>query len=143
MDWLVAALVIAGCLAVLIGSRLMVTHACADLRLEFQRQIDALSAKLTSLEQTASAQTAALALGKIEASAAPSSVEAQMPVHISDEITPETLARIAETVTALLGRTVRIRSVKILPTSDAVANPWAQQGRAVIQASRNFASRRR
>jgi len=142
MYWLLAALIIAGWLVVLISARLMLTHACADLRLEFQRQIDALSAKVKALEQTASAQAAALTPGKIEAAA--SGVEAQVPTtQISDEITPETLAKIGETITALLGRKVRIRSVKILHTPDAIANPWALQGRAVIQASRNFASRRR
>jgi hypothetical protein len=134
MYWLVAALVIAGCLAVFISSRLMLTRTCAGLRLELQRQIDSLSAKITALEETASARTAALAPGKIEASAAPGA---------SDEITPETLAAIVETITALLGRKVHIRSVKILETPNAIANPWAQHGRAVVQASHDLAQPKR
>jgi hypothetical protein len=140
MYLLTAALVIAGWLAVFISSRLMLKRTCAELRLEFQRQIDSLSANVRALEQTAAARTVAVAPGKME----PSAAQAQVPAtQTSDEITPETLATISETVTALLGRKVRIRSVKILETPNAIANPWAQHGRAVVQASRNFASRRR
>jgi hypothetical protein len=134
MYWLVAALFIAGCLAVFISLRFMLMRTCAELRLEFQRQIDALSAKITALEEKASARTAGLARGKIEASAVPGA---------SDEITPETLAAIAETITALLGRKVHIRSVKILETPNAIANPWAQHGRAVVQASHYLAQPKR
>jgi len=142
MYWLIAALV-ATWLALLIGSRRMVKNTVAELRLEFQRQLDSLSEQVKGLEEAAGARTAVVATGKTYSSDAPSAPAHAAVTPGSDEITPETLARIAETVTALLGRKVRIRSVKILPTSDAVANPWAQQGRAVIQASRNFASRRR
>jgi hypothetical protein len=53
------------------------------------------------------------------------------------------LATIAETVAALLGRKVQIRSVKILPVPDAIANPWAQRGRAIVQASHDFSQRSR
>jgi hypothetical protein len=60
-----------------------------------------------------------------------------------EEITAETLAKIADTVAALLGRRVRIRSVRIVEQEDAIVNPWAQQGRVVIHASHNFAQRAR
>lgn len=133
MDWIVAALVIAGWLAVFIGSRRLLTRTCAELRLELQRQIDSLSAAARGLEQAAGSRTVAAAPAKMEAAAA----------RAFDEITPETVARIAETITALLGRRVHIRSVKILETPNAIANPWAQHGRAVVQASHYLAQTKR
>ena len=132
MYLLTAALVIAGWLVVFIGLRRTLKRTCAELRPEFQRQVDSLSARLEVLERAADTRTAT-------ASAVLSPREAQAP----EEITAETLATIAETITALLGRKVRIRSVKILPTPDATANPWAQQGRAVVQASHDFSQRSR
>jgi hypothetical protein len=144
MYLLTAALIIAGWLVMFIGLQWMVKRTGAELRLEFQRQIETLSAKVKNLEEAASAPTAVLAPGKWEASAAPGVAQAHLPApQVSEAITPEILAKLADTITALLGRKVRIRSVKILETPDASPNPWAQHGRAVIQASRNFASRRR
>ena len=102
----------------------------AELRLEFQRQVDSIAARVAVLEQEVDTPAAPAATSTAEAQAA-------------DEITPETLATIAETVAALLGRKVQIRSVKILPVPDAIANPWAQRGRAIVQASHDFSQRSR
>jgi len=144
MDILITVLVIAGWLALFIGSRRMLKRECAELRFEFQHQIDSLSAKVKDLVETVGTRTVAVAPGKTKASAASSAAELQIPAtDASGEITPETLATISNTVTALLGRKVHISSVKILETPNVMANPWAQHGRAVVQASRNFASRRR
>ena len=149
MYWLVAALVIAGWMAVLIGSRRTLRSACAELRLEFQRQIDSLSAKIEALERTANAPAAAAPISasagsrKMEspAGSAVSPIAAQ--AQSAEEISPETLATIAKTVAVLLGRKVHVRSVKMLPTPDAILNPWAEHGRAVVQASHNFSQRTR
>lgn len=122
----VAALVVAGGAAVYIGSRRALQRTCAELRLELQRQIDALSANVRALERTAGGETAA--------------TPAQTTAAI-EEITPEILRRITETVSGLLGRKVRIRSVKILQTPEPTASSWAQQGRVVVQASHNVAPR--
>ncbi len=132
MYLLTAALVIAGWVVVFIGLRRTLKRTRAELRHEFQRQIDSLSARLEVLERAADTRTAA-------APAVLSPREGQAP----GEITPETLATITEAVTALLGRKVRVRSVKILPTPDAIVNPWAQHGRAVVQASHDFSQRSR
>src|SRR5271166_4758433 len=86
---IIAALVIAGWLTVYISSRRSSARACADLRMELQRQIDSLSESVRSLERTIAAK-------------------------VSEEISPETLAAITETIKGLLGRNVRIRSVKRL-----------------------------
>jgi hypothetical protein len=141
MYLLIAALVIAGWIAVFISSRRALEWKCA----EPQRQIDSLSARVRDLEQAAEARTLSAVAESVKtepsAGTAVPSVAAQS--QALEEITPETLATIAETVTALLGRKVRVRSVKLLPTPDAIVNPWAQQGRAVIQASHNLSERRR
>jgi hypothetical protein len=154
MYLLLAALVLAGCAAVLISSRRLLKRTSAELRFEFQRQIDSLSASVRALERGAEARnatspiSAAGAPGEAESWAgkagSSSAAQAQPPlIEAPEEVTPETLATITETISALLGRKVHIRSVKILQTPNAIVNPWAQHGRAVVQASRNFASRRR
>ncbi|HWY59827.1 MAG TPA: hypothetical protein VNZ03_35520 [Terriglobales bacterium] len=143
-----AVLVIAGWLAVLISSRRTLQRRCAELRLEFLRQ-DSLSASVTALEQAVDARTATAPIsavadsGKIESSAGIAAPPIAAHAHVPEEITPETLATIAETITALLGKKICISSVKILPTPNAIVNPWAQQGRVVVQASHYLASRRR
>jgi len=137
MYLLIAGLVIAGWLAMFIGLRSALKRTGAELRLEFQRQMDSLSANVRSLERTADEPSAA------DAAAARAAQAKNRVTQASDEITPETLATIAETISALLSRKVHIRSVKILETPTGIANPWAQHGRAVIQASHNLAQQRR
>jgi len=147
MYLLIAALVVAGWVAVFISTRSLLQRTCAQLRLELQRQVDALSAKIAALERTDGTWTAPSSVtagfGKIELSAenAVSPVTAQ--AQATEEITPETLATITATITALLGRKARVRSVRILPAPDATANSWAQRGRAIVQASRDFSQRSR
>jgi hypothetical protein len=130
MYLLTTAIIIAACLAVFVGLRRTLKRMSAELRLEFQRQVDSIAARVAVLEQEVDTPAAPAATSTAEAQAA-------------DEITPETLATIAETVAALLGRKVQIRSVKILPVPDAIANPWAQRGRAIVQASHDFSQRSR
>lgn len=154
MYWLTAALVIAGWVAVSINSRRTLQRTCAEVRLEFQRQIDSLSASVRVLEQAAAARTSAAPISAVAesrkmespAGSAASSIAAQAQAPVTQTlaaVTPETLATITETITALLGRKVRIRSVKTLPTPDAIVNSWAQRGRVVVQASHYLAARRR
>jgi hypothetical protein len=107
----------------------------AELREEFQRQIESLSLRIKALEERAAPSAPST---KTTESLAESATE-----QTTEEITPETLATITETITALIGRKVHVRSVKILPTPPALANPWAQHGRAVVQASHNFTQRKR
>ncbi len=61
------------------------------------------------------------------------------PVVDKEELTSETLAIISAAVAAYLGKTVRLRQARLLPTHGA--SPWAQQGRVYIQASHNLAFR--
>jgi methylmalonyl-CoA carboxyltransferase large subunit len=58
-----------------------------------------------------------------------------------EEITPELLVVMAAAVTVFLGKTVRIRSAKMLQSPYEIVNPWAQQGRVFVQASHNLRTR--
>jgi hypothetical protein len=120
---LIAALVLAGWLMVYLSARRELKRACADLRSEFQKQIDSLAETVRAFERSASAQGHG--------------------VEGAEETTPDTLAAIAKAITGLLGRKVRIRSVKMLQTPNTAASQWAQQGRVVVHASHNPASRER
>ncbi|HSY65447.1 MAG TPA: hypothetical protein VK829_12675 [Terriglobales bacterium] len=141
---IIVALIAAGLLAVSISLLRILKRTLTDLHLEFQQQIDALSAKVGILERNPIAQSAASVStlsGKVASQAADEAepCAAQVP----EEITAETLVKIADTVTALLGKKVRIRSVRIVQQQNVIVNPWAQQGRIVIQASHNLAQRGR
>lgn len=145
---IIVAWIAAGLLAVSISLLRILKRTLTDLHLEFQQQIDALSAKVGTLERNPIAQSAASVLtlsGKVPSQAADAAepCAAQVPEEITAEITAETLVKIADTVTALLGKKVRIRSVRIVQQQNAIVNPWAQQGRIVIQASHNLAQRGR
>jgi hypothetical protein len=143
---LITALAVAGWAAAYIGSRGAMKRTCeqmrADLRLEFQRQIDALSENVKNFDRTS--RNSASATTPVVTNRVPSD-NAHPPETgmAAEEITPEILRTLTETITALLGRKIRIRSVKILQTPDTSANSWAQHGRAVIQASHNLVQRGR
>jgi hypothetical protein len=65
--------------------------------------------------------------------------EQQIPEAEEEAVTPETIAVIAAAVTAFLGKKVRVRSARrIFPLG---TSSWAQQGRAIVQASHNLFSR--
>jgi hypothetical protein len=128
--YILAAVLIAGWAAAYIGLRRALQRACkrmrAELRLEFQQQIEALTEKVRTRTLEGAGETTGAAARTAGG---------------NEEITPEILRTITETVSALLGRKVRIRSVKILQTPDATTNSWAQQGRVVVHASHNLAPR--
>jgi hypothetical protein len=64
-------------------------------------------------------------------------MEAALPkkAEVAEEtVSAETLAVIAVAVTAFLGKKVKIRAARFIPT----VNTWAQTGRAIVQASHNL-----
>lgn len=64
-------------------------------------------------------------------------LESKLPAvesHAEETVSAETLAVIAVAVTAFLGKKVKIRSAHLTHT----VNPWAQAGRAIVQASHNL-----
>jgi len=60
---------------------------------------------------------------------------------VKEEVSAEMLAILAAAVTAYLGKKVRIRSAKMIQTPYEFVNPWAQQGRVIVQASHNLRPR--
>ncbi len=87
-----------------------------ELRREMTDRVAALEARLGATEQVVEEYEAA-----------------------QEEVTAETIAIIGAAVTAFLGKKVRVRAARrIFPSG---TNSWAQQGRAIVQASHNLFSR--
>ena len=57
-----------------------------------------------------------------------------------EEVSAEMLIVITAAVTSFLGKQVRIRSAKMLQSPYEIVNPWAQQGRVIVQASHTLRS---
>jgi hypothetical protein len=144
-----AALVVTGWVVVFVSSRREIAGTRAELRIEFQQQLSALWTRIRVLEQGTGTQAAGAGSSANAGSAKTAGIVGELVAPTShesrpaEEITPETLAKISETITALLGRKVRMLSVKVLPSPSAGANPWAQQGRVIVQASHNLGQRGR
>jgi hypothetical protein len=136
----IVVLAVAGWVSLFIVSRRSIQSECAALRVEFERRIGAVSAEVRVLQPSADAQndsSSAKALAHVTALAAAN------PVQQADEITPETVAMITKTITALLGKKIRVLSVKLLQMPNVTPESWAQQGRVVVQASHNLVQRGR
>jgi hypothetical protein len=90
-------------------------------KMEAEADVKRLQTELTALKKEFEARISAL--------------EAVLPkAEAAETVSAETLAMIAVAVTAYLGKKVKIRSARLMPT----ANQWTQAGRAVIQASHNL-----
>jgi hypothetical protein len=84
-------------------------QAVDAVRRDMQAQIDTLKAEIAALKAAAAEQP-------------------------EPEVAPETLAILAATITACLGKKVRIRSARPVSGRDA-PSPWAQQSRVFVQAA--------
>jgi 3-oxoacyl-ACP reductase-like protein len=122
----------------------------AELRLETERQLNALTSALKALETHVAELSAAVArsaAAPVAASAPSVKVAASAPAATAvvpkkdEEIAPEMMIVLAAAVTAFLGKKVRIRSTKMLQSPYEIVNPWSQQGRVFVQASHNLRSR--
>jgi hypothetical protein len=131
----------AASLVVSMHSRRGLKRMLTELRLEFQQQIDSLSAKVAALNRTADVQHAAASAPAPSEKLIPGAAGVQATAQVCEEITAEIFGKIAETITALIGRKIHIRSVKILEQQAEICSAWAQQGRVVIQASHNLPQR--
>ena len=118
-----------------------------------RRKVEDLRREMREMEQRLSA---AIGSSRVQSAPVPSlqqSVSIPPPVlqkptpvakattPATSEVTPEMLVVIAAAVTAFLGKKVRIRSAKLLETPYELFNPWAQQGRVIVQASHNLGQR--
>lgn len=108
---------------------------------DFQQQIDALWGAVRKLEQSAAER--ALAAGapeeipRIEI-VVPKDASLELPAVApeSAEVPPQVEAAIKATLSAVLGKEVRIRSVTLLEKPDAPST-WAKKGRVALQSSHN------
>ena len=113
------------------------TNAIADLEArmsELNIAIAAMSVPAANSQAPGTAEESAAAIANGEAS--------QPPAHQDAEVSTEVLILISAAVTAFLGKKVRIRSAKMLQSPYEIVNPWAQQGRVIMQASHNLQVRR-
>jgi hypothetical protein len=103
-----------------------------------QRRMDrALSGLRSAMRAEIANALASLNTATDEVVSPPASAE------VSAEISDDVILLIAAAVTSYLGKSVRIHSARrVEPAFDNV-NPWAQQGRAFLQASHNVAQRGR
>jgi hypothetical protein len=123
---------IAGCVVVLAcGSMLAWTFR--QMRREFQTQLGTLRAAVRILEQDAAERAAA---ANTPGPAGIPRIERGIAADPEPAIPPETQALIKATLSTLLGRKVRIRSMKLLEKADA-ATTWATQGRIAVHTSHN------
>jgi hypothetical protein len=150
---LTAVSVIAGWAAAYLSLRELLKQRCQELRREFQAQAKILDARVRLLEDARSASPTAVPVSQAVAHAEPGPKPAERAAPIAwpttvaapvafEEVPPETMALIEETVNGFLGQKVRIRSAKKLPApppaahaSSTSADPWAQQGRLFVQSS--------
>lgn len=161
---LTAALVIAGWAVVYVSAQRAIKRMNTELRREFQGRVDSLTEAVRALEQariatagtnlksapettSRSVPAAPMAPAKpttvaFEKAPAKAIVAATDSASLREELAPETLAVIAASITAFLGKKVRIRSVRTLQTQYE-ANAWARRGRVLVQGSHNFAQRGR
>jgi hypothetical protein len=98
-----------------------------------------LQAELAELRRQAAAPAPASPVPAASNLPAPQALSPPLPVappSTPEPVTDEqTIAMLAAVIAAHLGKRVRIRRARLLPT---VPTAWAQQGRVIIQASHSF-----
>jgi len=142
-----AVLIAAACLLTCLYSRRMFKQSNADLQRKTQeefkalkRSIEALEARILDLSRAAPAPAASTTpISPVKTPVQPGTV-IPFPSAGREGVSPETVVVIAAAVTAFLGKKVRIRSAKRLQSPYEIVNPWAQQGRVIVQASHNLLS---
>jgi hypothetical protein len=114
---------------------------------ETKRRLNLLSDAVKRLEneivglRTSGLAESTDATGLAASSQSPAMRKMETREEKAEEITPDTLVVLAAAVTAFLGKKVRIRSAKMLQSPYEIVNPWAQQGRVIVQASHNLRPR--
>src|ERR1700733_6593476 len=142
----VVALIVGSCLIAYLSSQRTLTRAREDARRQLELRLEGLTVAIAELEgrvaelprRNAARGTAARRpkLAEREGSDAVPVDRAAPPLaKPGEEIPPEVLVVIAAAVTSYLGKPVRIRSAKMLQSPYEIVNPWAQQGRVIVQAS--------
>jgi methylmalonyl-CoA carboxyltransferase 12S subunit len=151
-DLLIAAVLIAVASGITyVYSRRMFKQSNADLQNETQEQLEALRRAIGALEARiadlgkaaptlAASATPVLAVKMELPSRNQQATVIPFPSTSTESVSPEIVVVIAAAVTAFLGKKVRIRSARRLQSPYEIVNPWAQQGRVIVQASHNLLS---
>jgi hypothetical protein len=101
-----------------------------------KQQVVSLSQKLEQLQTEMAQQSRTLAGLTAKLSSRPDVAKADTATAAHEPaITPEMLVIIAAAVSTFLGKTIRIRSARMLQSPYEIINPWSQQGRVSVQAS--------
>src|SRR4051812_29564146 len=109
----------------------------AALRAQIKRDLDAKSVHLDTDPKTEIVKPAKAAEPtSVSAKPETKSTVAAQPQQIVEELAHETLVVIAAAVSAFLGKSVRLRSARLIQPVEGSA--WAQQGRVFVQASHNL-----
>jgi len=133
-----AALVAAGCVAIYGGVARALRRAVRERQREKERHLNAMSTTVKALqarvaelgrEQTAVAENGANAATQ---------ATAEDRAVASDAPEPEIVAALTAAATAYVGKKARIRSAALMPADENGVDPWAQQGRVIVQTSHNL-----
>ena len=137
---LVVVIVAVACTLAYVALRRSFQQSLAEFREAADQRIAVLKASIASLEQRVQElSTARAAAATAPVPISPPTGAKPVPLQtVTPEITPELLVVIAASVTAFLGKKVRIRSARALQSPYEIVNPWSQQGRVIVQASHNL-----
>jgi hypothetical protein len=150
---IVASLIVVSALITHLSSRRTLKRASEDARQQLELRLEGFTGAIAELEtrvaeltSMTAALSAAEAINSIATSMETSNAAhtngtaSQSMAHTKEEIPTEILIVISAAVTSFLGKRVRIRSAKMLQSPYEIVNPWAQQGRATMQASHSLRS---
>ena len=151
----IVALIVASFLISYLAAQHSLKQANADARAQLELRMEGFTSAIAEVEHrvaelshTVAALSAAAARSRrAAATIAPAATLAtgavsQPPAKSSEETPAEILIVISAAVTLFLGKKVRIRSAKMLQSPYEIVNPWAQQGRVIVQASHSPQLRR-
>ena len=154
----VVALIAVSCLITYFSAQRTLKRASANAREQLELRLEGFTGAIAALELSvaeltrATASLSAAAAGSpmpatpVASAAARTNGALSQPLakphgEIPDgEIATEILIVIGAAVTSFLGKKVRIRSAKMLQSPYEIVNPWAQQGRVIVQASHSLRS---
>ena len=119
-----AFIVIAAWIAAYFVLRWMLQRSIRKVRAEFEKEI----------ETFYNASDQAEAWGRAGLGASHSFTDSNPPQRF-DDLSAETVSALGRSLSAVVGKEVRISSVRKLPVSYAMSNPWAREGCVLVQNS--------
>jgi methylmalonyl-CoA carboxyltransferase 12S subunit len=138
--------IVALIVASLLISYLTAQHALKQARDHAREQLELRLGGLTHAIAELEARVAELTrppMAPVQPKQPLANAAAQSQAEPDDEVPAEVLILITAAVTSFLGKKVRVRSAKMLQSPYEIVNPWAQQGRVIVQASHNLQVRHR